>query len=516
MISYLPAFALIFALSLAVSLVVTPLARRLGEHRDIADRPGGRRQHRGVIPRLGGIALYAGFTAAVLATILLPQHIFPPSLDPKEMTRLLGLLSGTTAVFIFGLLDDRYEFPSRPQYIAQFLSALIALAFIDIDTQLLPDSITLPLLWLGLLISLDGWFATTQEAILGAALEEAGAQVRVLDLVVHPYSEPLLADLLEEFRPQIAGITAVTMTVDHAMGVLAEIKRLDPRILTVMGGPHVSFSARETLQACPALDIAVIGEGERTIVELARAAADGSDLAAVAGIALRVGETVCLTARREFIADLDRLPPPARHLLPLGRYRALGMPISMTTTRGCPHRCVFCTTPAAFGPIRCHSVERVLDEAALVALALQGQAILGGGVHRQAYGPTHGEDRRRPAEAVHQAHLSEDLAMPVDAADGDPLLDDTHLAAQQIIDRHAQGLALDVPQGDIDAADGLDVCALLAEIARSGIVLFPDARRLARIAPQEMLKPSLSSVKKSAICGSGTKSWLMPYIIPIH
>ena len=47
---------------------------------------------------------------------------------------------------------------------------LIALAFIDIDTQLLPDSITLPLLWLGLLISLDGWFATTQEAILGAAL----------------------------------------------------------------------------------------------------------------------------------------------------------------------------------------------------------------------------------------------------------------------------------------------------------------------------------------------------------
>jgi len=130
MISYLPAFALTFALGLIVSLAVTPMARRLGEHRDIADRPGGRRQHRGVIPRLGGIALYAGFTVAVLATILLPQRIFPPSLDPKETRRLIGVLIGTTAVFIFGLLDDRYEFPSRPQYIAQFLSALIALAFI--------------------------------------------------------------------------------------------------------------------------------------------------------------------------------------------------------------------------------------------------------------------------------------------------------------------------------------------------------------------------------------------------
>jgi UDP-GlcNAc:undecaprenyl-phosphate/decaprenyl-phosphate GlcNAc-1-phosphate transferase len=130
MTSYLPAFALVFALSLVVSLMVTPLARRLGAHRDIADRPGGRRRHRGVIPRLGGIAMYAGFIAAVLATLLLPQRIFPSSLDPKEMTRLIGVLVGTTAVFIFGLLDDRYEFPSRPQYLAQFLSALIALAFI--------------------------------------------------------------------------------------------------------------------------------------------------------------------------------------------------------------------------------------------------------------------------------------------------------------------------------------------------------------------------------------------------
>lgn len=47
---------------------------------------------------------------------------------------------------------------------------LIALAFIDIDTQLLPDSITLPLLWLGLLLSLDSGFTTPKDAILGAAL----------------------------------------------------------------------------------------------------------------------------------------------------------------------------------------------------------------------------------------------------------------------------------------------------------------------------------------------------------
>jgi leader peptidase (prepilin peptidase) / N-methyltransferase len=47
---------------------------------------------------------------------------------------------------------------------------LIALAFIDFDTQLLPDLITLPLLWLGLLASLGEWFADSSSAILGAAL----------------------------------------------------------------------------------------------------------------------------------------------------------------------------------------------------------------------------------------------------------------------------------------------------------------------------------------------------------
>ncbi len=127
---YLPAFGLIFALALAVSAAMSPLARALGRRLNLADRPGGRRQHVGVMPRLGGIAMYAGFTAAVVATLLLPQAWLPPRLDPNELTRLTGLLIGSTFIFLFGLLDDRYQFASKPQYVAQLLSALIAIAFI--------------------------------------------------------------------------------------------------------------------------------------------------------------------------------------------------------------------------------------------------------------------------------------------------------------------------------------------------------------------------------------------------
>lgn len=200
-------------------------------------------------------------------------------------------------------------------------------------------------------------------AYLGAALEAAGAEARVLDFVVHPYSTEALARVLAEFRPHLVGATAVTMTVDGALAALAEAKRLHPSAVTVAGGPHVTFCARETLAVCPGLDVVVLGEGEETVVELARAAAGGAGLGRVRGIAFREGDAVRVTARRPRIRDLDRLPLPARHLLPLGRYRALGMPISMITSRGCPHRCIFCVGRRMVGArVRLRAADRVADE----------------------------------------------------------------------------------------------------------------------------------------------------------
>src|SRR5450759_1980934 len=130
MFQYLPSFGLILLISLLLSASLTPFMERLGLRLRVADRPGGRRQHGRLISRLGGVGMYVGFSVAVLATLMLPNGWLPPRLDQKELFRLAGLLLGTSAVFVFGLLDDRFEFPSRPQFAAQFLSSLIAIAFI--------------------------------------------------------------------------------------------------------------------------------------------------------------------------------------------------------------------------------------------------------------------------------------------------------------------------------------------------------------------------------------------------
>jgi radical SAM superfamily enzyme YgiQ (UPF0313 family) len=84
-------------------------------------------------------------------------------------------------------------------------------------------------------------------AYLGAALEQAGVQVKVLDYVVYPYRRDALESVLKEFKPHVAGATAVSMTFDHAKQMLRDVKTIDPQILTVMGGPHVTFCERQTL-----------------------------------------------------------------------------------------------------------------------------------------------------------------------------------------------------------------------------------------------------------------------------
>ncbi|MBU2551973.1 MAG: B12-binding domain-containing radical SAM protein [Proteobacteria bacterium] len=200
-------------------------------------------------------------------------------------------------------------------------------------------------------------------AFLAGALERAGVEVRLLDLVVHPYSRDRLEALIDEFRPDAVGATAVTMTFDHAIEIIEDVKRVAPGVRTVMGGPHVSFCGPETMLRYSALDFVVLGEGELTIVELAEAMDRGSGWERIPGLIYRLGPEIVSTEWREPVADVDSLPQPARHLVPLGRYRALGMPVSMTTSRGCPFNCIFCVGRKMVGAkVRYRDPIQVVDE----------------------------------------------------------------------------------------------------------------------------------------------------------
>lgn len=198
---------------------------------------------------------------------------------------------------------------------------------------------------------------------VAAACEAAGAQTIILDYIVSKYTPEKLRAALDRFRPDAVGATAVTMNFHEAIRIIRDAKAHDPAIVTMMGGPHVSFDADNTLATYPELDLVVIGEAEQTLLELIPTLDTRAAWPGIAGIACRSGARVITTAERPLIADMDALPLPARHLLPLSRYQALGFPVSIITSRGCPNQCIFCLGRRMVGAKpRFRDVRRVVDE----------------------------------------------------------------------------------------------------------------------------------------------------------
>jgi radical SAM superfamily enzyme YgiQ (UPF0313 family) len=172
---------------------------------------------------------------------------------------------------------------------------------------------------------------------LAAVLEQNDYEVDVLDLLVSRYTKDKIRHKLEQYQPDIVGVTSVTMNYHNASGILKHCKSVNPDVVTVIGGPHVTFAPVETLNEAPWIDIVVMGEGEQTLVDIV----SGKRLDYVDGIAFR-SDGVKVTAQRALIENLDELPLPARHLFPTSRYHALASHCSLITGRGCPFNCIFC------------------------------------------------------------------------------------------------------------------------------------------------------------------------------
>lgn len=198
---------------------------------------------------------------------------------------------------------------------------------------------------------------------IAAVCEMAGAKVVILDYIVRGYSKIKFIAELNAFGPDIVGTSSVTMNFKRAAGILRTAKQANPGVITLMGGPHVSFDSEATLTLYPEIDIIVKGEGEATLAELLGVIHDREAWHSVPGIVFRQKDRMITTGPRPFIQDLDTLPVPARHLLPMARYQALGYPVSIITSRGCPNQCIFCLGRRMVGQkVRFRSPGRIADE----------------------------------------------------------------------------------------------------------------------------------------------------------
>jgi anaerobic magnesium-protoporphyrin IX monomethyl ester cyclase len=196
-------------------------------------------------------------------------------------------------------------------------------------------------------------------AYIAGSLEDNGHEVQVLDLLVCRYSKDKIARKIKEYQPDIVGITSVTLNYPIASEILKYCKGINGDIITAIGGPHVTFSARETITEAPWIDIVVRGEGERTMLDIVM----GKRLEDIQGMGFRMNGTIMLTDERPLIENLDELPPPPRHLFPLSRYHALDSHCSLISGRGCPFSCIFCVGSQMGGRrVRYRDPKLVVDE----------------------------------------------------------------------------------------------------------------------------------------------------------
>lgn len=199
---------------------------------------------------------------------------------------------------------------------------------------------------------------------IAAYLEREGRKCAVVDCYARPDSERTIRDYLLQERPAFIGFGCMTSNFLDGVRLARIAKAALPGVLTVFGGPHVSALREKTLNDFPVIDFAVVGEGERTLLELMEA--EGRDASGIQGLVYRDARgRPTFTGHRGRGLDLDTLPFPAYHML-AGYPDAYKLPIftyprapgtSCIASRGCPYACTYCDRSVFRRSFRYNSAE---------------------------------------------------------------------------------------------------------------------------------------------------------------
>ncbi len=203
---------------------------------------------------------------------------------------------------------------------------------------------------------------------IAAVLEENGfSRVRILDCSALKYTFENYRKYLKRFAPDFVGIQTLTPNIYNALKA-AHIAKEERVPIVALGGYHPTAMPDECLKLANGhVDLIFRGEAEYSVLEFIQHLETGHDWTRIRGISyLNKSNQVNHNRPAPFIRDLDTLPLPARHLLPMGKYRIFGSSFpatSVITSRGCPFSCDFCSVSAFYGAKwRPRSPEKITDE----------------------------------------------------------------------------------------------------------------------------------------------------------
>ncbi len=196
-------------------------------------------------------------------------------------------------------------------------------------------------------------------------------EIEILDCQAERMNWENLEKYIESSKPSIILTSGFTCNTYTCVRTCEIAKKIDEKIITIVGGIHFSFTPEESLLNFPEIDIIVRGEGELTIVDLIKKLNKKEKFDQVQGISFRNKKNIIHTPSRPLIKNLDSLPYPAYHLVEdnLKKYHFTMMAgrntryMILETARGCEYKCSFCTQWNHWNGIwRTKSTKRIADE----------------------------------------------------------------------------------------------------------------------------------------------------------
>ena len=174
-----------------------------------------------------------------------------------------------------------------------------------------------------------------------------------------------MAEIVLAQSPKYVCITTLTPRFPAVVRMAQEIKRLDPAVTAIVGGPHVTGSPQTALY--DGISYGIIGEGEEALLELLDTLEAGGDPSSVENLIFRDGAGTKVNGTRPFVKNLDEMPFPAWDLMNLDDYvdpaYFKGRHLAIFSGRGCPYDCTFCASRVTWRrKLRLRSVENVTDE----------------------------------------------------------------------------------------------------------------------------------------------------------
>ena len=212
------------------------------------------------------------------------------------------------------------------------------------------------------------------DAYAASVLETKGVHVSIVDAQAENLRESELLRLVETKNPEIVVARISLPAFENDLRVMKEMKeRLDSSLF--VGWGSVCKVDPATVLEKSELDVTVRDELEFTLPEIVEKASDRKDFNSIKGISFKIQEKIAHNEPRPYEKNLDSLPFPAYHLLPMAKYvasesyffpdgsRDRFVPFfTMLASRGCSMNCLYCPYPTIFGPWRGMSPKRVVDE----------------------------------------------------------------------------------------------------------------------------------------------------------